>query len=125
MPIPMLNSLIEKPTTDQPVNPDPTVVPVTEKSLKIKLNQLEMQSEELEIQYKKVNGRYISAEIAFGIGLVGILFLFFLWPLWAFLLIVGLLTWISNVGSRKDLSLDIEKIKKEIHQTKNDLINLE
>jgi len=125
MPIPMINSLTEKPATDLPVTPEPIVAPVTEKSLKIKLNQLEMQGEELETKYKKVNGRYISAEIAFGIGLVGLLFLNFLWPLWAFLIIIGLLTWISCVGARKDLSCEMEQNKINVHQTRNDLINLE
>lgn len=86
------------------------------------LNQLQDQKEDLEEQYKKTNGRYISGGVAFGIGLVGIIFIFQVWPLWLFLLVIGLLTWLSSVGKRKEITTQIDQLKKKSREMRDKMV---
>ena len=95
------------------------------KSLQIEINHLEDDIEQVQTRYTKVNGRYIAAEVVFGIGLVGFLFLAGFWPLWIFLLVISILTWLSNFGKRKKLQREIDDKKVLLRSKKDELIQAE
>jgi hypothetical protein len=92
------------------------------KSLQLEINHLEGDIEQTQARYTKVNGRYIAAEIVFGIGLIGFLFLAGFWPLWIFLLVISILTWLSNFGKRKTLQREIDDKKTLLRSKKDQLI---
>ncbi|NMC83953.1 MAG: hypothetical protein GYA58_01585 [Anaerolineaceae bacterium] len=92
------------------------------KSLQLEINHLEGDIEQIQARYTKVNGRYIAAEIVFGIGLIGFLFLAGFWPLWIFLLVISILTWLSNFGKRKTLQREIDDKKTLLRSKKDQLI---
>jgi len=84
-----------------------------------KMNELLDEKEDLEEEYKKINRTYISSQVAFGIGLLGFLFLVGLWPLWVFLILIGLLTWLTSHNKRNDIANRLLELKQLVRDLRD------
>lgn len=100
-------------------------IPSTPQDLQLEINRLENINEDLEDEFKKKSSRVMSGQIAFGIGLVGIILLSIVWWLWIFLMIIGILTWLSNIGKKNEIAGEIKSNKAKIRRDRDLLITMQ
>jgi hypothetical protein len=91
-------------------------------ALQLAINRLQDQKEDLEEEYNKVNTRFITASIVFGVCVVGEIFVRSYWGLWSVVIVISLVVWLNNVGKRRDLAKQLVVITQELRAKRDQAI---
>jgi hypothetical protein len=83
-------------------------------ALQLAINRLQDQKEDLEAEYNKVNTRFITASIVFGVCVIGEIFVRSYWGLWSVVIVISMVVWLNNAGKRRNLARKIAEITQEL-----------